>query len=324
MPDPSWPAIEFDADPRVILGVRAGARRLDGRRIDVHEEAFAELRSVCEPVAAELRDSTPRVYQPFAQLEPGEEYFRVEIDELPTKPQAHRRSAAPETNDVDSADLVRLVASVDRLDPVADLDDFAYVFYAICWPADSGFAGFVKKTDPRRALRAGRRWFQYGDVLRRADPPDLVLEPNVDVVVTPTFVAARNPTAFKNLLNDVQVALAAVPRDVKAVRARLRHSVPLSKGAAAALEDAAMKRVSYARRLNLLPSRLADVTLDEATLRKELRRVGVPARALIGASGEFDFGAEEVGVFLDVLEARYFDDRLGGERRRADRYSTRN
>lgn len=78
-------------------------------------------------------------------------------------------------------------------------------------------------------------------------------------------------------------------------------SFDLSKGAAAALEETAMKRVSYAPRLNLLPSRLAGVTLDEATLRKELRQVGVPARMLIGANGEFDFGAEEVGVFLDVL-----------------------
>jgi hypothetical protein len=58
-------------------------------------------------------------------------------------------------------------------------------------------------------------------------------------------------------------------------------------------------------------------------LRKELRAVGVPQRALLDASGGFEFRLEDVGVFLDVLEARYFDDRLGRERRRADRYSTR-
>jgi hypothetical protein len=58
-------------------------------------------------------------------------------------------------------------------------------------------------------------------------------------------------------------------------------------------------------------------------LRKELKAVGVPVKTLLNPRGEFDFDADAVGVFLDVLESRYFDDRLGGEQRRADRYSTR-
>ena len=68
-----WPDIDFESDPRLVLGFRAGARRLDGRRIEVHEDAFGDLRAVCEPVANELREATPRSYEPFAQLEPAEE-----------------------------------------------------------------------------------------------------------------------------------------------------------------------------------------------------------------------------------------------------------
>jgi hypothetical protein len=326
-----WPSIDFDRDPRMILGFRSRSRRLDGRRMDVHEDAFADLRTVCEPTADQLRAATARPYEPFAQLEPTEEYFRVEIDDLPQRPPPRRRGRRQDDGnrtaahkDLDgTADLVRLVRSVDQLEPLGGLDDAAYTFYAICWPVDGGFVGFVKKHDPRRALTAGRRWFQYGDALRHAEPPDLVLESDIDIVVTSDFVATRNPTAFKHLLNDVQVVLAGVPADVKAVRRRLQRTMPLSGNAAKALEQAARQRVSYARRLNLLPDRIKAIQVDVAKLRKELQAVGVPAGRLLGADEGFDFGVDDVGVFLDVLEARYFDDRLGGERRRADRYSRR-
>jgi hypothetical protein len=37
----------------------------------------------------------------------------------------------------------------------------------------------------------------------------------------------------------------------------------------------------------------------------------------------FSFKPEQVGLFLDVVEGRYFEDDLTGERRRADRFRRR-
>jgi hypothetical protein len=324
---PDWPLVDFDSDPRLVVGFRAGPRRLDGHRIDVHMDAFPDLRAVCEDALAELQEAVARPYEPYAEIEVGEEYFWVEVAELPQHPPPRQSLSAEHADEAydGTADLVRITRHVDELD-AAGPNRLAnrYLFYTICWPvSNSSFVGFVKKTDPRQAMKAGRRWFQYGDVLRRADPPDLVLEPDVDVVVTPDFIAARNPTAFKNLLNDVQIVLSSVPANLESVKKLLKRSVPLSSSAAEALQRASERRVSYARRLHDLPARLDAITLDIATLRKELRRVDVDPRAMLDRDGHLAFTEENVGVFLDVIESRYFDDELGNERRRADRYSKR-
>lgn len=324
---PAWPLVDFESDPRLLVGFRAARRRLSGHRIDVHEDAFADLRELSANALAELEAAIPRKYEPYGELERGEEYFWVEVDGLPRRPPPSRRAgAAPEAlGDAGTADLIHLIQHVDELDTVGG-DGLAarYAFYAMCWPLlDGGFIGLIKKIDPRRAVKAGKRWFQYGDVLRHADPPDLVLEPDVDLVVTDTFVAARNPNAFKDLFNDVQVVLASLPVNITAVRDLLKGTIPLSDVAAAALEEAARRRVSFARRLHDLPGRLAAITIDRSALKREMRRVDVDPKSLLDRDGNFTFTTDHVGTFLDVVEARYFEDVLGGEHRRADRFSRR-
>lgn len=329
MADPSaprWPTVDFEEDPRLVVGFRAGPRHLGGHRIEVHEDAFSDLRELSANAFAEMEAAAPRPYEPYGELERGEEYFWVDVGGLPSRARSRRRAYDDaETADEGSADLIHLVQHVDELDPVAPNGLAArYTFYALCWPLDDGgFIGFIKKMDPRRALKAGKRWFQYGDVLRHAEPPDLVLEPDVDLVVTDTFVAARNPVAFKDLFNDVQVVLASLPGNISAVRDLLKGAVPLSDAAAGALEEAARRRVSYARRLHDLPARLQAISLETTALKREMRRVDVDPKSLLDRDGNFSFTSNDVGTFLDVIEARYFEDALGGEHRRADRFSRR-
>jgi hypothetical protein len=322
---PEWPSVDFESDPRLVVGFRERQRRLAGHRIDLHEDTFSDLRELSETALTELAAAAPRPYEPYAELERGEEYFWIEVGRLPHRPPP-RRADEGDSDAVDdgTADLIHLVQHVDDLDTV-DADLAArYAFYAMCWPLDGGgFIGLIKKIDPRRAMKAGKRWFQYGDVLRRAAPPDLVLEPDIDVVVTDSFVATRNPTAFKDLFNDVQIVLSSLPRNIKRVRGLLAKTVPLSDTAAEALSGAARRRVSFARRLNDLPSRLSAITLDKAELRREMRRFDVDPKSLLDRQGNFSFDQDRVGTFLDVIEARYFEDALGREHRRADRFSRR-
>jgi hypothetical protein len=323
---PTWPTVDFESDPRLVVGFRPRPRRLSGHRVEVHEDAFSDLRELSSNALAEIEAAVPRPYEPYGELERGEEYFWVDVDGLPRRSRPRRRAGddAGTADDV-SADLMELVQHVDELDPVAPNGLAArYAFYALCWRLDDGaFIGFIKKMDPRRALNPGKRWFQYGDVLRHAEPPDLVLEPDVDLVVTDTFVATRNPVAFKDLFNDVQVVLATLPGNIRAVRDLLKGAVPLSDIAATALEEAARRRVSYARRLHDLPARLQAISIDKTGLKREMRRVNVDPKSLLDRDGNFTFTSNDVGTFLDVIEARYFEDALGGEHRRADRFSRR-
>lgn len=323
---PTWPTVDFESDPRLVVGFRAGQRRLSGHRLEVHEDAFSDLRELSANALAEMEGAAARPYEPYGELERGEEYFWVEVEGMPRRVLPPPRAGEEaDTADDGTADLIRLVQRVDELDPVAANGLAArYTFYAMCWPlVDDGFIGLIKKMDPRRALKAGKRWFQYGDVLRHAEPPDLVLEPDVDLVVTGTFVATRNPVAFKDLFNDVQVVLASLPSNISAVRDLLKRAVPLSDAAVGALEGAARRRVSYARRLHDLPARLEAITIDRTTLKREMRRVNVDPKSLLDRDGNFSFTSNDVGTFLDVIESRYFEDALGGEHRRADRFSRR-
>jgi hypothetical protein len=75
--------------------------------------------------------------------------------------------------------------------------------------------------------------------------------------------------------------------------------------------------------LRLLPDRLSKITLDAATLKRSLSMHGIDPDILFDEKDNFSFTQQNVGIFFDAVEGRYFEDDLGGERRRADRYSTR-
>ena len=218
-----------------------------------------------------------------------------------------------------------LVRTVDSLELVTanEIRDGQFKFYAICWPCNDSFMGFVTKADPIKGLAPGFRYFQYGDVLRKVESPNFLLIDRVDLVVGSEELAVCSPDAFKNLFADVGVIFGAVPEDVVRVRRYLESSVPLTAEAVSALEREAQRVLSVARRLRQLPLRLSAIKFNVARLHASLRRHGVDASLLLDSDGNLSFTQDRVRLFLDVVECRFFEDDLGGERRRADRYSKR-
>jgi hypothetical protein len=326
---PSWPTPALDdPDPRLILGDRPAPRRLAGRRIELRDEVFGDLRAIARRGLNALETSSPRPFEPYAALERREEYFWVSVEGLPLRPPPRRTGGEvePGASNVDgTADLIAVTQAADQLDSIhpADVRASGYVFYEVCFPIDDGFIGFVKKSDPRRAVTAGRTWLGFDeDALTKVSQPELVLEQDVDLIVTPTAVAIFNPTAFKDLLADVRVTLETVPANIATVAASLTSKIPLTQASLDALQAAAQKRVSLARRLHDVAPRVAGIQLTPPKLRGVLGRQNVdPKRLLKGKS--FSFDEAEAALFLDVLEGRYFKDELGDEFRRADRFSKR-
>lgn len=126
------------------------------------------------------------------------------------------------------------------------------------------------------------------------------------------------------MLGDVSVLQKGVPDDVKRLQTALRGSIPMTRTAAESVQVEAQRLVSYARRLRALPARFASMpALDTATLVRSMKANGVEPNILLDAHGRFSFGVGDVDIFLDVIEGRYFEDDLGKEHRRADRYSRR-
>lgn len=319
----TWPEARFDEDPRLLVGRRRSGH-LEGRRVELHESTFQALAEICRPYVERLDELEPRSYEPYASLEPGEEYFAVEVADLP--PQLSPALGADGQPIDETPDLVRLVRDVDGLELLhpGDLDHGPITFWGLCWETvDGDRIGFVRKQDPHRALGAKRYMGFAGGSLRTLSTPDLVLDESIDVIVSSGQVAAFTATAFTQLLSDVRVELASVTQNIDKIDKLLEGTIPLAPEATAVLGEVVRKRVSFARRLNALPDRLAGLSLTQSALSKVLKQLGIPKAELIRAGKIHLEDARSVELLLSVLEGRYFNDGLGGERRRADRWSTR-
>jgi len=227
---PKWPSMKLTGDPRLFVGTRTSNGRLNGYRIELHESLFDDFRSICSSNAKWFTSAIPREYEPYAALELGEEYCWLNIADLPTAASTKRPIKFPSDNP-QSADLINLLKSVDALDSISvnKLRTLNLYFYAICWHIDSKILAFVKRADPRQAVRAGYKYFQYGDTLKSIEQPDLVLAKEVDLVVTDSFIASRSESVLNYLLSDVKLALESVPANVASVATSLSSKIILPR-----------------------------------------------------------------------------------------------
>lgn len=327
-----WREISLDGAPRMLVGWRE-SRRLNAYRIRLHQDVYSDLGALCRPAVDKIQNYAERAFENFAELDDNE-YFWYAHAALPSHelgiiagqavPAIAPEEDSPTLED-DTADLVRLVRSVDGLQEASrdDLDEGGYSFYAICWPYRGSMIGFVSRVNPMATLKPGYRYFQFGNVLRAATRPDFSLREGADLVIGVEGTAILSSYSFEILLDDVGVRFGRVDGDVATVKKALADTIPMTPGAEEALRREASRTRSNAKRLRLLPDRLSKISLDIPSVRRSLDAHGINSGLLFDANGHFSFAAQNVGIFLDVIEGRYFEDDLGGERRRADRYSTR-
>jgi hypothetical protein len=159
--------------------------------------------------------------------------------------------------------------------------------------------------------------------MRAVTRPDFALKEGADLVIGAEGTAILSPFSFDTLLGDVGVSFDHVCDDVATVKTALAATVRLTPAAEEALLKEASRTRSNAKRLRLLPDRLSKISLDVGSLRRSLIAHDVDSDLLFDENDHFSFTQQNVGMFFDVIEGRYFEDDLGGERRRADRYSTR-
>ena len=302
----------MEGTPRLVVGWReASAFRC--MRIDLHQNTFGELGASCAAALETIQSSDARTYEPFSALEHGEQYFWFQLP-------GHSGDS-----DNQESSLHAQIQGVDQLDALEadELRRHRVLFYAIVWPrSGGGFLGFVTKSDPQKSLRPGFRYFQFGQTLKRVDQPDLVISDGADLVIRPGEVAALSESAFKNLLSDLQVVFTAVPTSVDDIEAALASALPLSEDSSNALRLVGSRKVSVARRLALLAPRLAKIERDPRKFRAHIRRFGFNPAEFIDRNGQLIFSEERVEQFLDFAEGRVYEDELGLEQRRADRFSS--
>jgi len=316
-----WTQMDLSGQPRLLLGQRKSSKKIEVHRIQVHQELFDDLRSIAQGAIAELQRRDAKPYSTFAS-KTGDDYFDVDVSDIPQRRNMRKQEDDPEAYEIASA--LAMIADCDA-HPVMtaeELRDADPSLYAIVFERDGDYVGFIRNSSPRRPVRPGLKYLQYGDTLRRVDPPDLAIDDDIDLVVAADRCAVLSPAAFTTLFGDVGVAFEQVSANVKAISDALKGVLPLGRGTLAALNARCGRRVSDAKRLHHIVTerRGALKKLTSAELRSLLK-----LRGLDGAirRGEVSLTDDNVSDFLDLVEGRLFSDDLTGEERRADSYSSR-
>lgn len=305
----------LEADPIVLVGRKASAKRIQVRRLDVHKDARVELRALCRPVEAALAVGTLRPFERSAALD-DDEHFSVTIDALPSL------GHTPE----ESASLLAAINNPAGADPISldQIARFSPKLWAIMFP---GPLAFVRRANPARICKPGLRFFSYGDALRSIEAPDLVLDDRIDMVIDHERVRIRNVEAFLDLFSDIGIAVADVPANLTRVTQQLAGTMSFAPATLDLLTFTGQRLVSIAKRLQLLPDRLPHIQTklaDHVFVTEMLRKHDIDQRTLFDANGTVALtDTTAIKQFLDLLEGRYFIDELTGDRRRADRFSAR-
>jgi hypothetical protein len=316
-----WDGVDLASEPRLLLGQRKGSKRIEVHRIEVHQELFGDLRSIAQDAIAELQRREAKPFSTFAS-KTSDDYFDLRVSDIPQRRNRRKREDDPEAYEIASA--LAMVADCDN-HPVmtaAELRNADPTLYAIVFEDDGDYVGFIRNVSPRRSVRPGLKYLQYGDTLKKIDPPDLAIDDAIDLVVASDRCAVLSPTAFTTLFGDVGVSFEQVPSNVTAMSDALEGVLPLGPSTLTALSDRCGRRVNDAKRLHHIVTERKEAM--EALTLSEME-VLLERRGLDGAiqNGELRLIDDNISDFLDLVEGRLFNDDVTGEERRADSYSPR-
>jgi len=315
-----WFGVDINGDPRLVIGWRPSRRVLTGARIELHQDTFIDLRLVASAALHRLAASTPVPYTHEAQPEAGEEYLRRALTHLQRSP----RSATSEQTEV--ADLVQVVGHCDELDVVSAnaLADGDFAFYAICYPQDDSneTVAFVRALNPTRVLKKAAFVGRFAGSLRRVETPDLVLDSEIDLVLTGDELAILRRSAYDRLFADLDELAAAVPTNIIQL-IQAMPLLPMADESLAVLTALGSELSSVARRLELLSGDDGLAEISPASLRAALEHHGEASHEWFNGSDELLLDRARAKNFLDVVEGRWWTSDFQRERRRADRFRKR-
>ncbi len=333
----SWVDMNLDGDPILVVGRRPAPKKLEGFVVDLQVDTFGAMRGIAQATIDEITHCEPVEWHPNAGIEEGEEYFSVNVEDLPSPPRTSRRARGdsgsvelpmkmpPDPYLREVAALLRIVLAPGELENLhpALLENGDFRFYAIVWEHGDGGrpVAFVSEYNPVQILRKAKYYFRYDGTLQLTATPDFTLNEQSDLIITSDEIAALRATVFDHLFSDIRTLLNDVPANLTALK-KAFNRLPFSSESEKALEAVCATRPTFARRLQELAhsGHGQDITL--AKLHRALRRHAEEPTDFI-RGGKIEITRDEVGPFLDVLEGRWYEADFTSEPRRAARWSRR-
>jgi hypothetical protein len=316
-----WTQRPLGRSAALVLGWRRGSR-IEARRLNLAREMNQELRQRAQATLVQIGQRSIRSYDPAAQLE-EDEVFLLTIDELPTRAKRRRPGRQPRTDADDeqeeASELVHLLSAPGDLDPIAPdmIRGQAFLFYAVVFSGRDSSIAFLKRHNPGGILKTGRVFGLFGAVVTRIEDPILVFESDFDLVVEGDELAALKPTALSRLFVDLQVAAAAVPAHIAALKT---SSLNFTGDALDAIASACAKRRLLAGRLQgLIQTNHLEILTVEMVQQYVTELDEDPERFIV--NGQIAVADGDVADLLDVLDQRHYRGGYDQLLRRADRNS---
>jgi len=177
---PDLAAIDPDSPVSLSVGWRSGTKlRLAQMMLGV--EVVGRFRQLIADTLDDMEERTQEPWTPEADLTP-ETYLTVDrgvLGEAPLLASEHQAITFAEA--LLAPEALRVLAPNDL--PTKDLE-----LYAITVGSEPGErAAFLRRSNPRRGLRAGRLLTSYHDVLTRIDAPVFGFDLDVDLIFVETW-----------------------------------------------------------------------------------------------------------------------------------------
>ncbi|WP_460870314.1 hypothetical protein [Nocardioides pakistanensis] len=277
------------------------------------EEVVEQFRQLVADTLDSLEERTSEEWSPEADLTP-ETYLTLNRTLLGEAP-----LLASEHEDLTFVDALLAPEALPVLPP-SDLPARDLELYAITVGSQPGErASFVRRSNPRRGLRAGRLLTSYHDVLARIDAPVFGFDLDIDLILVGDLVHVLSQTTFAKLFRDQETLIGRVPAWTGAVAAH----IPMADEGRARLEAKVLRDSRLARRLETIANRghLEGITTEE--IRSKMAVVGLDHEVLINAQGELTLEEEHIPSVLHFLNEDLFHGVLTNAGFRADRKAPR-
>jgi hypothetical protein len=295
---PDWSTVEAAGDVTLAVAWRSGAKMKLGR-LAISNNVAGDLRSVAIEWRDSLSGQQAAVWTPDADIA-DDVYLVTPAESAGTHPvlaaslQQHGTFLAALRN----AAALPLLSAQEL--PAPELACYAVVV----GDDPETRAVFIRRMNPRRGLRQGKRFTVYRDALMRVDDPILAFDEWFDLILVGDQLVVLSQTAFMSLFRDNAALAAQVPDWV----GQLAGHLPLAAGGGDLLAELAQRNTRIRTRLESIVRRghLADVDIDQIV--EAMEAVGLEVDEYI----EDDALVIEAGTAATLLHFLNEDFFLGG------------
>jgi hypothetical protein len=322
-----WDEIGLGDGVRLLLGSRNDHGGLDAKPVELANDVADVLRDAARNALTSLGKRSPKAYSTLGDAD-ADEFLSLTLQSTDGNDQSAEDGPARTNLEeiLSAADIVRLSLGAFGATDFLTRDELfggRWLFYVVVVEvvdADAPIA-FVRQYNPQRGFDPGRLLGVYGDTLKRINDPVFNFDLQFDVVVAPDEVAVLKATAFQRVFADVDVVAAEVPAHVGTLQSAL--NIVVSSASTIVLTASCQDRLRMAARLKKLARQPHLTLVTPQSVRAALQRHDfAPDR--LGSGDEVALAnLDDVRIFLDVLEKRYYEEDFTGDHMRADNASPR-